>query len=544
MRRDRRSPGFGLVACALVALIVIGACAPQAPTTPAGRVDTAPKVLRFPLFEPTTPIDPNRVADFTTVYTFQLWEGLYRYQGDGKYTPAQAESFTVSADKLTYTFKLRSGLKWSDGSPLTAKDYEYSWKRAADPTTASQYAFATYSIKGAKEFNKGQNKDAGSMAVRATSDTALEVTLASPAAYFIPLIATWTFMPTPRAAIEKHGDKWVEPGNIVNNGPYTIQSWKHDQEMVMVPNTSYQGNLKPAVDRIEVKILPEYVTGGLRAYENDELDWAEAPVSEYERLKAKFTNEVVVQPLLRPRFLSFDVRQKPFNDVRVRQAFSMSVEREALINGVFKGIYKPMRTVIPSQLLGSDESAGLKEDIARAKALLAEAGYPDGKGFPEFAWTGKAEPQDQLLGAALQQMWKKNLGIDSMKINLIEVKAFAQFVNSRATQPFGIISGGWAADYADPANYFNDLFRSGNQYWQQNWVNPEYDRLVDLGKAELDEGKRRDLYVQANKILATELPSLPLWIDGKILLRKAKISPDMTFEASGKWPIFATIKFR
>ncbi len=145
---------------------------------------------------------------------------------------------------------------------------------------------------------------------------------------------------------------------------------------------------------------------------------------------------------------------------------------------------------------------------------------------------------------SLQQMWKKNLGIDSMKINLIEVKAFAQFVSSRATQPFGIISGGWAADYADPANYFNDLFRSGNQYWQQNWVNPEYDRLVDLGKAELDEGKRRDLYLQANKILATDLPSLPLWIDGKILLRKPKVSPDMTFEASGKWPIFATIKLR
>jgi oligopeptide transport system substrate-binding protein len=426
----------------------------------------------------------------------------------------EVKSYTVSTDGLTYTFKLQDGLKWSDGSPLTARDYEYAWKRVIDPATGAYYAFITDLIKGAKAFNAGDSKDPASIGVKAVDDTTLEVQLEHRAGYVLPLLAVWTFYPVPKAKIDKFGDKWIEAGNIIGNGPFVMKSWEHDQKMVFVPNANFSGT-KATLDRIEFTLLEDPTTA-LPSYEKGEVDYAEVPIADLDRVRqdAVLSKELVLAKKLRPVFVSFDCGHKPWDDVRVRQAFSLAIDRDELLKSVFKAAYEPMRTLIPEPILGWTEKVALPGGIPEAQALLAAAGYPGGQGFPEFTFTGPNNDRHRLLAPALQAQWEKNLGIKSMKIELLENKAYWATNEAHKDQPFDLMSGGWTADYIDPVNYFNDLWHSKNQYWNNRWKDADFEALIEKGAEELDQEKRRQMYEQANGMLAKELPAFALWHDG------------------------------
>ena len=519
-RRDFivRALTLGVAVPVVSGVLTKSAAAASAPVASMAPVLTMPsegeeQVIRFPLFEPTSPLDPGLVADFTVGYTVLMFEGLTSFRDPGALR--QAESVDVSDDGLTYTFTLRDDLKWSDGTPITAHDYEYAWKRAIDPETGSYYAFVTHHIKNALDVNSGESDDLDSVGVKALDDYTLQVELDEPLGFFLPLIGVWTFMPVPKDKIEEYGDKWIEAGNMISSGPFMLESWDHDQSLVMVPNPNYWGDT-PTLDRIEFVLLEDPGATALAGYENDELDYAEVPIAELDRVRNDpvLSEELNLGKKLRPVYISLDNGHAPWDDVRVRQAFSLAVDRDELVNAVFKGAYNPIETLIPEPIMGWDEDLALEGGVEEAQKLLADAGYPNGEGFPEFTFIGKNDARHRLLAPALQAMWEKNLGITSMNIQLLENKAFYDTNQSHKEQPFDMISSGWTADYLDPANYFNDVWHSKAQYWNNRWKNEKFDELVEQAAIESDQEKRLELYLEANTILSEELPGIPLWHDG------------------------------
>jgi oligopeptide transport system substrate-binding protein len=244
-------------------------------------------------------------------------------------------------------------------------------------------------------------------------------------------------------------------------------------------------------------------------------------------------------------WINFDTANKPWGDPRVRQAFSLAIDRDLLSKTAFKGIYKPMSSLIPPSLLPKGtHDVGPQYNVERAQQLLAEAGYPNGKGFPEFKLQARSSPVNQLLASALQEQWRQNLGIISMKIELLERKTYDELVQRvYKTQSFDLTIGGLTADFLDPAAYFDTWLSTRQEFWNNHWVNTEYDQLVTLAGEEPDSAKRAMLYERANTILVRELPAIPLWMDGWAYVLKPYVER-FDFAFSNLEPKFETISIK
>jgi len=513
-----------VVLALIVALAFVAACAAPTPepTKPPAAAPTPTKgpalakeqILRVPTGEPPS-LDPGLAQDTTSLgIVVQLFDALLDVDDKGNLIPMLAEKWSVSPDGLTYTFNIRKGPKWTDGTPVTAKDFEYAWKRAADPATASPYAKATYPIKNAMKFNKGEIKDPDAVGVKATDDYTLVVTLEEPAGYFLRLASTWTLMAVPRQAIEKHGKKWTEAGNIVTNGPFKLEKWEHDKELVLVPNPDYWGK-KPTLTKV---IRPIYPGGTeaqqLAAYENNELDAGVAlPPADVDRILKDpvLSKEVYVYDSSGTYFLSINNKKPPLNDKRVRQALSMVLDRQKIID-LAKVIGKPAPIITPPGIDGHNPAFAkyTKVDVAGAKKLLAEAGYPDGKGMRELVYTYNTAAVHKTIAEYLQATWKETLGIN-VKLESME---WAVFLKWRTEADYDIYRGGWLSDYEDPNNWHNILWDSAQDYFNVKWKNDEFDKLVRAARGESDPKKRKEMYEQAEQILAEEMPVIPIYYYG------------------------------
>jgi oligopeptide transport system substrate-binding protein len=494
--------------------VLIGACAPAAPQrSEQGSGDlAAEQVFRFAANEPTT-IDPGLTGDFTTLQYFQLLgEGLVGYDQAGKIRMLGAESYDVSSDGTVFTFKLRPGAKFSDGSPVTAHDYVWTMKRNLDPASGSKYAQSLYPITGAQAFNRGEVADRDAVGVTALDDYTLRITTTSPAAYFLPLAATsWTMYPLKRDVLERYGEKWTEAEHYVGNGPFTIQSWKHDQEMVLVPNPHYWGP-RPVLQQVVIKLTADPGGQSLVGYEKGELDFANVPSTDVERVQrdpvlSKETRRVAISA---DRWVSFDNANPPFQDVRVRKAFYLAIDREALANVIFRGVPVPAWTVLPPTVDGHNPGARIAGGPDDARRLLAEAGYPEGRGLAEIELVGPTQTEFRLIAQGLQEMWKTVLGVGT-KINLMEPNTFVNWRRARKEQPYQAYIGGWANDYNDPYNWHNFLFDSRSDYYNLHYANPTFDELVARGAGELDTARRKQLYEQAEALFVGEAPVAPLY---------------------------------
>lgn len=495
---------------------------PQASQKPAAPADK--QVFRFAATEPTS-IDPGLSGDFTTLQFFYLlWEGLIGRDQEGKLRPLGAESYDVSKDATVFTFKLRKEAKFSDGSPITARDYEWTIKRNLDPASGSKYAQSLYPIKNAKEFNRGDVKDRDAVGVKALDDYTLQITTDKPAAYFLSLMAsTWTTYPLKRDAIEKNGDKWTEPGNIVSNGPFMMQSWKHDEEMVLVPNPSYWGP-KPALQRVVIKLMGDPNGQSLVPYEGGELDFAYVPPTDIDRVKndPQLGKQMKRVTYGGDRWVNFDNANPPFNDMRVRKAFYLAIDRQTITDVVFKGVPIPAWTILPPGVDGYDPQARIPGGPEDAKRLLAEAGFPNGQGFPEIELVSAQTGEFKLIAEALQQMWKNVLGVNT-KINLMESTAFVNWRRSRKDQPYHAYLGGWSNDYSDPYNWHNFLFESKSDYYNVHWKSASFDELIARGEGELDAAKRKQIYEQAEALIVGEAPVAPLYFRGYMVVVKSNV---------------------
>jgi len=498
----------------------------------------AQQVLRYPDTEPLH-FDPATMeARPEILIGMALFDPLITFDASGHVVPVAAQSWNVSSDGLTYTFHLRSGMQWSDGHPVTASDYEYAWKRVIDPTVASDYASAFYPIKGALAYNKGQTKTADGVGIKALNALTLQVVLAAPAAYFPRIVSTWNCLPVPRWQVEKYGKKWVEAGNHVGNGSFMLQSWEHDKQIVLVANPRYWGT-KPTLQKIVVTLSDDTFTTSLPAYENNELDITDQiQPADIARVRSDPTLSKQIHKFrwsgTACLFCDTTNPKSPLSNVKVRQALYLAIDHTRIANDVLRGIYDSALTITPPGTMGSLATPPLTGGVARAKELLSEAGYPDGKAFPGFTITWGNLVTFNLVAQALQQMWSDSLNI-TVNLQQMDSKGFNAAFNSYGSQPYGAFISRWGSDYEDPANWANILFDSDQDFFHTKWHNVQFDSLVRAGSAELNATKRKSDYESAEKILNTELPAIPLYHLGVIIAIKPYVQGFALPPAASAW---------
>jgi len=450
--------------------------------------------------EPPT-LDWSKSRDTTShLILTNIMEGLTRFGDNLNINPALAESWVVSDDKKTYLFNIRNDVYWTDGKPLTAYEFEYSWKRLLDPETGADYAYFLFDIVDARQYNTGELNDPEKLGIKALDNSRLEVKLVKPAAYFPSLVSFMSTYPMRKDIVDKFGIKWTEPQNIVTLGAFSLESWKHHDKLTIKRNDNYWGN-HAKLEKVEM-LMNENPSSALALYESGELDYIDGrgiPLLEVPRLKN--SPEFHTQIQFRNNYIGFNVKKAPFDNPLVRKAFSASIDRKSLIE-LIQGLGITSTSWIPKGMLGYNDNIGIKFDPVAAKKLLTQAGFEDRSKMPHITFLYPDVSFNRIIAESLQSMWKNHLGVEVELINQ-EWKVYLSTLTTDAPQ---IYRAGWSADFADPHNFMN-LFEcnSGNNH--TGWCNDEYDRLIDQASGELDEGKRVELYKRAQIILSeTEVP--------------------------------------
>jgi oligopeptide transport system substrate-binding protein len=446
-----------------------------------------------------------------------LFEGLVtQHPKTLEPVPGVAETWDVSADGLTYTFHLRKDAKWTDGTPVTARDFHASWQRALEPSTAVQYAYMLYPLKNGEEYNKqgAEEKEGGpkrpaisfdQVGVKVVDDHTLEVTLEQPCAYFLDLVAFETLMPVPTELIKKHGDRWVRPENIIGNGPFKLSEWLPNQRVVMVKNPHYWNAASVKLEKV-VALPYEDLDTAYKLFLQGQCDWMnDVPIGKIEESQRR--PEYYASPYYGSYFYRFNVTKKPFDDPRVRKALSLCIDRTQITRDLLRAGQVPATWFVPAWP-PYEPAKGLAMDRDRARALLAEAGYPEGKGFPTTELLYNTLEAHKLVAENVVQQWRENLGI-TVSLRNSEWKVY---LNDVQTLQYQIARAAWIGDYLDP-NTFLDMFVTGGGNNQTGWSNAKYDGLIaDAGK-ELDPKRRMQLLQQAERLLIEEeLPIMPMYI--------------------------------
>jgi oligopeptide transport system substrate-binding protein len=456
--------------------------------------------------EPPT-LDWSLATDSVSITVIEnIMEGLTRHDqsasGELQVHPAIAKRWEVSGNGRIYHFYLREDVHWTDGYPVTAGNFEYSWKRLLNPKTAAEYAYFLYDIVNAYEYNTGQLTDAEKVGVRALGPWILEVNLKKPIVYFPSITTFMVTFPQRRDLIEQYEDHWTDPENLVTNGPFRLTEWRHEYKVILEVNPDYFGG-RSQLDRIQMFIVNEPTTA-LTLYETGDLDMVRLSpeaMSFYEQ-----SPEFQRTPLLRVYYYGFNVEKAPFNDLRVRRAFSMSVDREEFPR-VLKGGEIATTSWIPPKMFAYNPEIGLKFYPEGARRLLAEAGYPGGEGLPPITVVYDTGQINNLIAENLQAQWQRNLHI-RVDLDNQEWKVFLKRLKTDTPQIFRL---GWGADYPDPDN-FMALFttQSGNN--NTHWGNPRYDDLIAKAASEPNPIQRGSLYDEAQRILTEkDVAIMPLF---------------------------------
>lgn len=487
-----------------------------------------PKVIKWNLGSEPATLDPHLNKDlYGGSVINHLFEGLFRYKGH-RVAPAIAERYEMTSDGLTYTFYLRTST-WSDGQPLTARDFEYSWKRALSPSTGSEYAFQLYSIEGAEAYHAG-NGDANDVAVKALDDLTLQVRLNAPTPYFIDLLTTFPFMPVRKDIVEQHPDgTWaVDPALAISNGPFTLSEFELSNRLKLSKNNHYWNPDAIKIDALEIAIVNDATTTltGFEAGDFDVID--SVPLSDISRLRSEST-EFYSQPSIATAYYMFNTAIEPLNNPDVRKALSYAIDRKALVEMVTKGGEIAATGFIPPGLYDTKDvdfhkSSGTyginpdAADITLAKSLLAKAGYPDGAGFPEIEILYNTSETNEMIAAAIQEMWKVNLGINISLSN----QEFAVFQESKKAKNYQVARGSWFADYADPMAML-EIWTSTSGINTTGWSNSEYDQLIESAKTSTGQMRFDELH-KAQDILMNEMPIIPLFYYSDLFMISERIN--------------------
>lgn len=489
-----------------------------------------PGVLRVNWGSQPDEIDPQKMSFVGEIGTGQLvFEGLMELNENLEPVGAAAESCTASEDGLTYTCKLREGLKYSDGTALTAKNFEYAWKRLFDPRVPNkQYSFVAYDIKGAEELDATDANDTakieqmmGELGVKATDDKTIVFTLKQKAAYFPYVLTLWTGWPSRQDLVEAGGEEWTTEATgkyYVGNGPFILKQY-NEQGFRFEANPNYRKGT-PKIKEIRGSFITDSAVA-FQAYKNGELDAIGLAAEDYKTVQedAQLKQQFIQVAGSCSFYVGFNTKKPPFDNMKVRQAFAQAFDREDYVNNVLSGLGQSATSFIPPDRPGYAPDINLYPfDKAKAKATLAEAGFADGQGLPEIKLTYSASPRNKTRMEWVQNQLKQNLGLD-LQLDPVEPKAYTALTKDPATTP-QVFFLGWCQDYPDPQNWLTLVFHSTSTITSVGWKNDEFDTLTRQADAEPDKQKRTQMYRQAQEILVREAPAVFLyWNVGPWLIK-------------------------
>ena len=492
---------------------------------------TGEKILSVQVGPDPETIDPalNSAVDGGNML-LHSFECLLAVDENGQLVPGQAESWETSEDGLTWTFHLRDGLKWSDGSDLTANDFVYSWKRVCDPMVAAPYADTVLSMVAG--YDKAIEGDLDALQVVAQDDNTLVVTLNAPCSYFGSLAAFATLSPVQEATVEANGDAWATSAETyISNGPFYVSEWVPGSYIMMSKSPYYWNADAIKLDGIKWNLI-EDSNAAYSAYQTGEvLMIKDVPTEEIPSLKDNA--DFHVDPMIGTYYLSMNLERDAFKDARVRKALSLAIDRDYVANTLMQGTYSPADNFMGPGWIDMDgkqfkdnanggqsyiDVNNYEADLEEAKQLLADAGYPDGEGFPTISYTTNDAGYHKVVAEYVQQAWAQ-LGID-LQVDIVE---WASFTPMRRNGDFDVARNGWVGDYSDPSNML-DLFLSTNGNNDGKFNNADYDAAIYRSRETLDPTERSKALHDAEDILMEETGCIPVAYYNDFWLQSDKIT--------------------
>ena len=426
--------------------------------------------------------------------------------------PGQAERWDISPDGTVYTFHLRPGIRWSNGEPVTAHDFVRSYQRALTPSLGSEYAYMYFVMKGAEDYFKGKSRDFSTVGAKALDGQTLQITLNGPTPYFLSLLNHYSWWPVHLPTLAKHGDpyqrnnRWTRPGNFVGNGPFVLTKWNVGQVIVVKKNPLYWNAASVKLSAIHFHPIESSDTEE-RSFRSGQLHvTGDVPLSKIPVYRKEKAHLLRIDPYLGAYFYRINTTRPQFKDKRVRQALAMAVDRKAIVERITRGGQLPAFYFTPPDTVGYTSRTSLRYDPEAARALLAAAGYPGGKGFPAFEILYNTSESHKSIAEAIQQMWKRELGIDVRLLN----QEWKVYLDTEKRLDYEVSRAGWIGDYPDPSTFLETfLSDSGNN--RTGWKNAEYDRLLKEAARLGDQKTRYELFQKAEAIFLDELPIIPIY---------------------------------
>ena len=499
--------------------------------TTEATASTGEKILSVQVGPDPETIDPalNSAVDGGNML-LHSFECLLAVDENGQLVPGQAESWETSEDGLTWTFHLRDGLKWSDGSDLTANDFVYSWKRVCDPMVAAPYAETVLSM--VEGYDKAIEGDLDALQVVAQDDNTLVVTLSTPCSYFGSLAAFATLSPVQEATVTANGDAWAtSAATYISNGPFYVSEWVPGSYIMMTKNPYYWNADAIKLDGIKWNLI-EDSNAAYSAYQTGEvLMIKDVPTEEIPSLKDNA--DFHVDPIIGTYDISMNLERDAFKDARVRKALSLAIDRDYVANTLMQGTYSPADNFMGPGWIDMDgkqfkdnanggqsyiDVNNYEADLEEAKQLLADAGYPDGEGFPSISYTTNDAGYHKVVAEYLQQAWAQ-LGID-LQVDIVE---WASFTPMRRNGDFDVARNGWVGDYSDPSNML-ELFYSTNGNNDGKFNNADFDAAIELSRTTLDSAERSKALHTAEDVLMEETGCIPVAYYNDFWLQSDKIT--------------------
>lgn len=459
-------------------------------------------------------LDPHLVSGLPEARILNaLLEGLTRLNQETlQPEPAAAQRWTVDPGGLTYTFHLRPEGRWSDGTPVTADDFVFSYQRILTPTLGSPYASMLYVIRGAEAFHSGAQRDFSTVGVRAIDSHTLEIELANPTPYFLSLLSHFAWFPVPRHVVLAHGEidrrgtGWTRHGRFVGNGPFTLVKWNLGEGVEVKRDPAHW-----LADRVRLNgirfLVYEDLNAEERAFRAGQLHITQSVplgrIAYYRRLPS---SPLRIAPYFGTYYLGINTTRPALSDPRVRQALSLALDRKAITSGLLHDTQTPALHFAPPDIDGYTTRFRLREDPAEARRLLAEAGYPDGRGFPRIEILYNTSESHRAIAERIQERWRDILGIEIGLLN----QSWGSYLSSRRRGEFDIIRASWIGDYYDPDTFFSVYAAaSGNNH--TGWTSAIYDDLLAAAASSSDQSERHRLFDQAESLLLRELPIIPIY---------------------------------
>lgn len=517
----RRTGGAALGLLLLVTVsagLGLSGCAKRESAVQSGNRD---QVLHRGIGAEAGDLDPHLATNLAELdIASALFEGLVAEDPvDLRPVPGVAERWEVSADLLSYTFHLRPNARWSDGQPLTAQDFVASWQRILTPGLAAPNASLLYVLQGAEAFHQGATTDFALVGVSAPDIRTLRVTLDHPTTYFLSLLTHGAWAPVPLKAIAAGGatasrsNNWTRPGRLVSNGPFQLKTWQPNRVIVVEKSPGYWDAARVRLNAIHFYPIDSVDTEE-RAFRTGQLHLTYVlPFGKIESYRRNAPQFLRMDPYLNSYFFRINTRESPLNNERVRRALALAVDRAAIVEKILRGGQQPATALTPPGLPGYTPPAGAPANFAAARAALAEAGYPGGKGLPPLDLHYNTSENHRILAEAVQEMWRRELGLDVRLLN----QEFKVVLTERRLGHYQILLSDWVGDYLDPSTFL-DIWQSNRANNHTGWGDKRYDALLFAAARNPDATGRATQMQQAEAMVLAAAPVIPIYYNTHVFL--------------------------